>query len=76
MAYYSDSDLVVRPTSARLQESVLRAENFRVPDVGHLGILRAAPFLESVVPRLVDGENLPREKVAVSLRPERSVAAA
>jgi pimeloyl-ACP methyl ester carboxylesterase len=76
VAYYSDGDLVVPPSSARLQESVLRAENFLVPDVGHLGILRAAVFLESVVPRLVDGENLPREKVAVSLRPERSVAAA
>jgi predicted alpha/beta hydrolase family esterase len=76
VAYYSDSDLVVRPSSARLQESVLRAENFLVPDVGHLGILRAALFLDSVVPRLIDNENLPREMVAVSLRPERSAAAA
>jgi hypothetical protein len=54
----------------------LRAENFLVPDVGHLGILRAGAFLESVVPRLVDSENLPREKVAVSPRPERGLAAA
>jgi pimeloyl-ACP methyl ester carboxylesterase len=52
VTYYSDSDLVVRPGSARLDQPGLHALNVPVPDVGHLGILRAPEFLRSV-PRLL-----------------------
>ena len=57
MAYYSDCDLIVRPDSARLAEPVLQAVNVNVPDVGHLGILRAPRFLDSVVQLLVADEH-------------------
>jgi hypothetical protein len=57
VAYYSDCDLVVRPDSARLAEPVLQAVNVNVPDVGHLGILRAPQFLDSVVELLVADEH-------------------
>jgi pimeloyl-ACP methyl ester carboxylesterase len=48
VAYYSDADLVVGPGSGRLDEPALHAQNVLVPDVGHLGILRAPLFLDSV----------------------------
>jgi predicted alpha/beta hydrolase family esterase len=57
VAYYSDCDLIVRPDSARLTEPVLQAVNVNVPDVGHLGILRAPQFLDSVVQLLVADEH-------------------
>jgi pimeloyl-ACP methyl ester carboxylesterase len=57
VAYYSDCDLIVRPDSARLAEPVLQAVNVNVPDVGHLGILRAPQFLDSVVQLLVADED-------------------
>lgn len=49
VAYYSDADLVVGPHSARIEEEALHAVNHLIPGVGHLGILRAPAFLESVV---------------------------
>jgi pimeloyl-ACP methyl ester carboxylesterase len=49
VAYYSDRDLVVPPDSARLDEHGSQAVNVAVPDVGHLGVLRAPAFLASVV---------------------------
>jgi pimeloyl-ACP methyl ester carboxylesterase len=49
VSYYSDRDLVVRPSSSRLEERALRATNVLVPGVGHLGIVRAPLFLASVV---------------------------
>jgi hypothetical protein len=55
VAYWSDRDLVVDPRSARLDEPALRAENVLVPDVGHLGILRAPRFLDSVTALLESG---------------------
>jgi pimeloyl-ACP methyl ester carboxylesterase len=49
VAYYSDCDLIVRPWSARLDHGHgVDAVNAAVPDVGHLGILRAPMFLRSV----------------------------
>jgi pimeloyl-ACP methyl ester carboxylesterase len=48
VAYYSDRDLIVRPDSARLDEAGRITVNIPVPDVGHLGILRAPVFLQSV----------------------------
>ena len=52
VSYYSDRDLVVRPSSSRLEERALRATNVLVPGVGHLGIIRAPLFLASVVHQL------------------------
>jgi hypothetical protein len=49
VSYYSDRDLVVRPYSARLDETTLRATNVLVPGVGHLGIVREPLFLTSVL---------------------------
>jgi pimeloyl-ACP methyl ester carboxylesterase len=54
VAYYSDSDLVVPPGSARLGNDVPGARDVLVPGVGHLGILRAPAFLDSVVGLLLD----------------------
>jgi pimeloyl-ACP methyl ester carboxylesterase len=56
VAYYSDCDLIVRPDSARLIEDGFRAVNVAVPDAGHLGVLRAQPFLGSVVRQLLAAE--------------------
>jgi len=49
VAYWSDCDLVVPPDSARLATDVPGARDVPVPGVGHLGILRAPAFLDSVV---------------------------
>jgi triacylglycerol lipase len=54
VAYYSDSDLVVPPRSARLGSDVRGARDVLVPGVGHLGILRASAFLDSVAGLLLD----------------------
>jgi pimeloyl-ACP methyl ester carboxylesterase len=56
VAYWSDRDLVVCPDSARLEEDGARAVNVAVPDVGHLGVLRAPEFLGSVVRQLLAAE--------------------
>jgi pimeloyl-ACP methyl ester carboxylesterase len=56
VAYWSDADLVVRPGSARLDEQGSPAVNVLVPDVGHLGILRAPAFLGSLRQLLLDAE--------------------
>jgi pimeloyl-ACP methyl ester carboxylesterase len=57
VAYYSDHDLIVSPDSARLDEHRFHVLNVPVPDVGHLGILRAPVFLRSVVRLLLAAEN-------------------
>jgi pimeloyl-ACP methyl ester carboxylesterase len=56
VAYYSEHDLIVCPDSARLDEGRSRAVNVAVPDVGHLGVLRAQAFLGSVVRQLLAAE--------------------
>ncbi|WP_222262856.1 esterase/lipase family protein [Modestobacter marinus] len=56
VAYYSDRDLIVGPDSARLDEDGARVVNVAVPDVGHLGVLRAQAFLGSVVRQLLAAE--------------------
>jgi pimeloyl-ACP methyl ester carboxylesterase len=57
VAYYSDRDLIVCPDSARLEErDGSRTLNVAVPDVGHLGVLRAPAFLGSVVRQLLAAE--------------------
>jgi pimeloyl-ACP methyl ester carboxylesterase len=56
VAYYSDRDLIVCPDSARLEEDRSGAVNVAVPDVGHLGVLRAPAFLGSVVRQLLAAE--------------------
>jgi len=56
VTYYSDSDLVVRPGSARLEQPGLHVLNVPVPGVGHLGILRAPEFLRSVPGLLLAAE--------------------
>jgi pimeloyl-ACP methyl ester carboxylesterase len=58
VSFYSDRDLVVRPHSSRLEDMALRATNILVPGVGHLGILRAPLFLNSVLQLLNDGSAL------------------
>ena len=66
VAYYSDADLVVPPGSARLSSDVLGARDVLVPGVGHLGILRAPAFLDSVVGLLLDRD------LATSAAPDRA----
>jgi len=56
VAYYADCDLVVPPASARLEDDVPGARDVMVPGVGHLGILRAPVFLDSVVGILLERE--------------------
>jgi Palmitoyl protein thioesterase len=64
MAYYSDRDLIVGPDSARLDEDSSRAVNVAVPNVGHLGVLRAPVFLGSVVRQLLAAEEEAGVRVA------------
>jgi predicted alpha/beta hydrolase family esterase len=67
VAYYSDGDRLVRPSSARLDEPGLDATNVHVPGRGHLTICRD--------PRLVAGvtrELLHSEVAARRQEPERS----
>jgi pimeloyl-ACP methyl ester carboxylesterase len=54
VAYYADCDLVVPPASARLEGDVPGARDVLVPGAGHLGVLRAPAFLDSVVGLLLD----------------------
>jgi len=56
VAYYADCDLVVPPGSARLEGDVPGARDVLVPGAGHLGVLRAPVFLDSVVELLLDRE--------------------
>jgi predicted alpha/beta hydrolase family esterase len=73
VAYYSDHDLIVCPDSARLDEHSFHVLNVPVPDVGHLGILRAPVFLRSVVQLLLAAEE-PTERPAA--RPVAGTVAA
>lgn len=52
VAYYSNLDVVVPARSARLDDPALAARNIRIPDEGHLSILRAPALLASVVGEL------------------------
>ncbi len=52
VAYYSNLDVVVPARSARLDDPALRARNIRIPDEGHVSILRAPALLGSVVGEL------------------------
>lgn len=52
VAYYSNLDVVVPARSARLDDPALRARNIRIPDEGHVSILRAPALLASVVSEL------------------------
>ncbi|MCZ2860655.1 esterase/lipase family protein [Blastococcus sp. VKM Ac-2987] len=54
VAYYADRDLVVPAGSARLAGDVPGARDVLVPGAGHLGVLRAPAFLDSVVGLLRD----------------------
>jgi triacylglycerol lipase len=65
VSYYSDTDLVVRPRSARLDEPWLGADNVLVPGAGHLGIVRSPLFLTSVVDLLTRDTPHPAETPAV-----------
>ena len=65
VSYYSDRDLVVRPSSSRLEERALRATNVLLPGVGHIGIIRGPMFLASVVHLLRHAH--PAEQAAVPL---------
>lgn len=56
VAYYSNSDVVAPPRSARLVHPALSAENVLVPDQGHLSILRASALLRSVPEVLLASE--------------------
>lgn len=56
VAYYSDSDVVVPPRSARLSPPALRARNVLVPDQGHISILFSPPLLDGAVADLLAGE--------------------
>jgi pimeloyl-ACP methyl ester carboxylesterase len=55
--YYSDLDLIVRPDSARVRGRDQAAQDIRVQGAGHVGILRAPAFLDSVVAELVESYN-------------------
>jgi pimeloyl-ACP methyl ester carboxylesterase len=66
VAYYADCDLVVPPGSARLEGDVPGARDVLVPGVGHLGVLRAPAFLDSVVGLLLERDA--RTRVAVDRR--------
>jgi triacylglycerol lipase len=66
VAYYSDTDLVVPPRSARLDAPALRARNVLVPEQGHTSILWADALLDDVVGELLAAE----PAVAATAAPE------
>ena len=57
LSYYSDADRVVPPSSARLDESRLRATNLLIPGCGHLTICRDARLIRSLVTELIRSES-------------------
>jgi pimeloyl-ACP methyl ester carboxylesterase len=57
LAYYSDSDRVVLPTSARLSDPQYRATNVLIPGCGHLTICRDARLIRSLVSELIRTES-------------------
>lgn len=48
VAYYSNTDVIVPPRSARLTHPALQVENRLVPDQGHISILRSNVLLNSI----------------------------
>jgi pimeloyl-ACP methyl ester carboxylesterase len=56
LAYYSDGDRVVRPSSARLDDPRYSAANLLIPGSGHLTICRDARLISSLVPELIRTE--------------------
>jgi triacylglycerol lipase len=66
VACSADGDLVVPPGSARLEGDVPGARDVLGPGVGHLGVLRALAFLDSVVGLLLERDA--RTRVAVDRR--------
>ncbi len=56
LAYYSDGDRVVSPTSARLDDPRYGAANFLVPGCGHLTICRDVRLIRSLVLELIRTE--------------------
>jgi pimeloyl-ACP methyl ester carboxylesterase len=58
VAYYSDTDRVVPPWSARLTDPRLAARNVLVPGCGHLTMCRDPRLLASVVSELLRSEAL------------------
>lgn len=56
LAYYSDGDRVVPPTSARLDDPGLGASNLLIPGCGHLTICRDARLIRSLVHELLRTE--------------------
>jgi pimeloyl-ACP methyl ester carboxylesterase len=75
VAYYSDCDLIVRPDSAQLTEPALKAVNVNVPDVGHLGILRAPQFLDSIVQLLVADDHSSEDELLAAAAEPRVLSA-
>jgi pimeloyl-ACP methyl ester carboxylesterase len=59
LSYYSDTDRIVAPASARLDESGCRATNVLIPGCGHLTICRDARLLRSLVGELIRTESTP-----------------
>jgi pimeloyl-ACP methyl ester carboxylesterase len=57
LAYYSDSDRVVLPASARLNDPHYRATNVLIPGCGHLTICRDARLIRSLVNELIRTES-------------------
>lgn len=58
LAYYSDADRVVPPTSARLDDPRYGAANLLIPGCGHLTICRDTRLIRSLVPELIRTETL------------------
>jgi len=56
LAYYSDGDHVVPPTSARLDDPRFGAANLLIPGCGHLTICRDMRLIRSLVPELIRTE--------------------
>jgi pimeloyl-ACP methyl ester carboxylesterase len=61
---WSESDRVVRPWSARLEERNPAVTNVQIPDRGHLTICRDPRLIARVVLELVDSEQ--RQPVAAA----------
>jgi pimeloyl-ACP methyl ester carboxylesterase len=74
LAYYSDADRIVPPSSARLDDPRYGAANVLIPGCGHLTICRDARLIRSLVPELIRTETL--ASPAVSADTGRELVAA
>lgn len=59
LAYYSNGDRVVAPSSARLDDAADRATNVLIPGCGHLTICRDPRLVRSLVSELIRTESAP-----------------